>query len=104
MRSIRLRPEHREPVISGRKRSTVRTRLWRVAPDERVRLVFGDDGPPVEVEVERVIYVTLGFIDEGDARGDGFMHVEQLRDALERIYGHRPDTENMTIIKWKARA
>lgn len=83
-----FKPEHVEPILSGRKTQTRRLgrKRWKVGSVHQCRL-SRRARPFAWVRITGVRRERLGCISEEDARKEGYRSVEAYREAFERIYG-----------------
>lgn len=85
---ILFKPEHVEPILSGRKTQTRRLgrKRWKVGSIHQCKLNYRTE-PFTRVKVTAVRQERLGNIPEGDIRNQGYSSVKAYREASERIYG-----------------
>ncbi|AEG14477.1 ASCH domain protein [Desulfofundulus kuznetsovii DSM 6115] len=92
---ILFKPEHVEPILSGRKTQTRRLgrKRWKVGSIHQCRLNYRVE-PFAYVKVTAVRRERLGDITEEDAWKEGYPSVEAYREAFEQIYGFwNPDVD-----------
>lgn len=101
---ILFKPEHVEPILSGRKTQT--RRRWkrrRMVPGSihqaRTRL-FGE--PFAALNVLRVWQEAIGQVSEADARAEGYPGRESFLDAFARINGQVDPDEIVWCVEFTA--
>ncbi|ABP50405.1 ASCH domain-containing protein [Pyrobaculum sp.] len=98
IRHLMLSHRYVKALLEGRKRSTIRPGVLKVAD----RVYIHSKGRIVAVaEVESVMYKRVLELTDEDARLDGFNNREELVAYLKRRYPGLRDTAIITIIKFR---
>jgi ABC-type ATPase with predicted acetyltransferase domain len=96
--SFRLRPEFVEAVMCNKKTSTIRAGRKNV---EEGLLVLESANTSLLVRITRVTYKRFRSLTDEDAIKDGYISVEQLREALLLFYPILRDNSFVTLIEFK---
>ncbi len=96
-RHLMVKGEYVEPLLSGRKRATIRAGV--VKPRYSEVIIHGGGRPVAKAVIEGVEVKKLRELSDSDARLDGFSSREELVDALKRTYPGLGDDDPVTILK-----
>lgn len=97
MRRLPFRATYREPIITGRKRGTIRRGRVHVDPGDQLLATFGRKLPCV-LRVERVCAVRFDGLRRSDATRDGFASLDELRERLGTTYPGLSSADLLTLI------
>jgi len=107
---LKLYAEYVEWLKSGRKTTTIRIESGklRYPASETLQLVEtvpadkSYEKPIGSVTFEKIVIKRFGDLDDGDAKRDGFSSKEELRSALQEIFGAIPEDELVSIYHIKS--
>ena len=97
---IKLYPEYYLPVITGKKRSTIRKGLKNYRLGDAT-LDFDDR--VLEIYITALISKPYGLLDTEDAIEDGFESLGDLQSIIKSIYPDIDDSNEMTIVFFRLR-
>lgn len=93
---LTFRPEFMPLILNGKKTSTIRMGLISVA-SVHIRLISGLYA--LDAIIDMIDYrKTLSDLTEQDASTDGFESLDDLRQAIKRIYPSASDASRITIL------
>ena len=97
MKTLKFNKEYYMPIITGEKTQTIRKNKKRVKPGEIVQAIF--PGTPMEcrLKITKIGYKQFKYLNEDDARREGFESLDELKETLLKIY---PRLDNLTRIYW----
>ena len=98
-RHLMVKGEYVNDILSGRKRATIR--LGRVKVKYSELIVHGGGRPVAKVRVTNVVYKRVKELTDEDARKDGFKNVDELINALRKVYGEVKPDDYVTIIEFE---
>lgn len=92
---IKFNKEYYEPIKNGLKTQTIRKHNKRFRVNEKVKAVFSGTDKELLIQVTDTGYKQFKFINEDDAKREGYENINDLKNALLDIY---PLLDNMTRI------
>ena len=95
-RHLMLRGAYADKLLSGEKATTVRLGIFKPKYDEVI--VHGHGRPLAKARITRVEYKLVRELTEEDARRDGFSSLEEMLDALKKVYGDISPDDKVTIL------
>ncbi len=96
LKKLKFKEEYIPLILAGRKRTTIRLEKKYEVGD----IVYISDTKGniiAKAEITRVIAKKLSELNENDAIRDGFMSIEELKNALTEIYGYISDDREVYI-------
>ncbi|AEA46723.1 ASCH domain-containing protein [Archaeoglobus veneficus] len=98
MKHLEFKEKYKKPLLSGKKRATIRT-VTNLKPGD---VVFVHCGGKIigEAEIESVEEKSAEELTEDDARADGFASLRELKRELGRLYG---DADKFYVIRFRLR-
>ncbi len=100
MERINFDEEFVEPIISGRKITTVRRGIKSYPVGRVVELTAGGSTFAL-ARVKKVVVKRIKELNDEDARKDGFDSKDELLSALKKIYGDVKDNEFVTVVHFE---
>lgn len=97
MHELRINPSYLEAIRYGEKTSTIRLGYRDIPLWEKI-LFVDEYGAFTVVDVNMLMYTTVGHLTDTDATRDGFNSRQELVDALEEIYGSLDFDTGVTVI------
>ncbi len=94
---INFDKEYVEPILSGKKKTTIRKGI-KSYPVGRVVYLLADNKPFAKAVVKKVVVKRVYELTEDDAKIDGFDSVNNLLEALKKIYGSINENEFVSIV------
>jgi hypothetical protein len=91
-----LKGEYADKLLAGSKAATIR--LGIVKPRYNEVVIHGKGRPLAKARITKVEYKRVRELTPEDARLDGFDTLEELLDALRRVYGNIAPDDYVTII------
>jgi hypothetical protein len=101
-----FKPEHVEPILSGRKTQTRRTgrKRWNIGAVHQLRLNYEKSGHFADARILRVWQERLGDISDADAWAEGYDSIPDYQEAFFRIYRVPDDPqahyEALRLVLW----
>ncbi len=96
-RHIMIKGVFADKLLEGRKSTTIR--LGIVKPRYREVIIHGHGRPLAKAEIVGVKVKKVRELSDEDARRDGFSSVEELLEALRKVYGDFGPDDPVTIIE-----
>ncbi len=96
-RHLMIKGVFADKLLEGRKTTTIR--LGIVRPRYREVMIHGHGRPLAKAEIVDVKVKRVSELTEYDARRDGFESLEELLEALRRVYGDFGPEDYVTIIE-----
>jgi len=96
-RHIMVKGEYADKLLAGSKTTTIR--LGIVKPKYREVIIHGHGRPLAKARITRVETKRVSELTEEDARKDGFNNLEELLEALKKVYGNIKSEDLVTIIE-----
>jgi hypothetical protein len=87
-----------EPILTGRKTTTLRPVSCKVLPGDLCTATGGDQRTFAYLKILGVRYVWLDQLTNAMARADGLLDAEDLREGLELFY---PGVEEFILIRFR---
>ncbi len=100
-RHIMIKGAFADKLLEGRKSTTIR--LGVVKPRYREVIIHGHGRPLAKAEVVGVRVKKVSELTEEDAWRDGFRSLEDLLEALRRVYGDFSPDDPVTIIELRVK-
>ncbi|WP_202320227.1 ASCH domain-containing protein [Archaeoglobus neptunius] len=100
MERINFDSEYVEPIISGRKITTVRRGIKSYPVGRIVELTAGGNTFAL-ARVNKVVVKRVRELSDEDAKRDGFETRDELISALKRIYGNIKGEEFVTVVHFE---
>lgn len=100
MEKINFDSEYVEPIISGRKITTVRRGI-KSYPVGKIVELTADGERFALAKVKKVVVKRVKELNDADAVKDGFDSREDLISALKRIYGSIKDEDFVTVVHFE---
>lgn len=98
-KKLMMKGEFVELVLKGVKKTTIRLGL--VKPKHKIVILHGGGKDVAKVRITKVEHKRVKDLTEADARRDGFNSLEELLQALKRMYGAVDPNEPVTIISFE---
>lgn len=97
MKQLKFNKEYYMPILTGEKTQTIRKNKKRVQPGEKIKAIF--PGTPMEckLKITKIGYKQFKYLNEDDAKREGFKSVDELKEALLKIY---PTLDPLYRIYW----
>ena len=97
MKQLKFNKKYYMPILTGEKTQTIRKNKKRIRAGETIKAIF--PGTPMEcrLKITKIGYKQFKYLDEGDAKREGYRTVEELKSDLLDIY---PLLDSMTRIYW----
>lgn len=95
-RHLMIRGVYADKLLEGRKTTTIRLGLFKPKYEEVI--IHGHGRPLAKARIARVEYKKVSELTEEDARRDGFASLDDLLDALKKVYGEVSADDVVTII------
>ena len=86
MKTIKFNKEYYLPILTGEKTQTLRKNKKRIRPGETVRAIFPGTEMQCKLKITKIGYKQFKYINEEDAKLEGFETVEELKKTLMTIY------------------
>ena len=101
--ALQMADEFYSPIITGKKRITIREGLRDYHPSEKVVLcnVEVEHGWAVMAKITNVRHCTLKKVSLADLNADGMATFDNAIEALRRFYQHIDENSLVTVIKWE---
>ncbi len=100
MERINFDEEFVEPIVSGRKVTTVRRGIKSYPVGRVVELTAGGNTFAL-AKVKKVVVKRIKELSDEDARRDGFESRDELLSALKKIYGDVKENEFVTVVHFE---
>ncbi len=100
MEKINFDEEFVEPIVSGRKVTTVRRGIKSYPVGRVVELTAGGSTFAI-ARVKKVVVKRVRELNDEDARRDGFESRNELLSALKKIYGDVKESEFVTVVHFE---
>ena len=100
MERINFDEEFVEPIMSGRKVTTVRRGIKSYPVGRIVELTAGGNTFAL-ARVKKVVVKRVRELNDDDAKRDGFESRNDLLSALKKIYGDVRDSEFVTVVHFE---
>lgn len=86
MKTIKFNKEYYLLILTGEKTQTLRKNKKRIRPGETVRAIFPGTEMQCKLKITKIGYKQFKYINEEDAKLEGFETVEELKKTLMTIY------------------
>jgi hypothetical protein len=97
---INFDEEYVQPILEGRKRTTIRKGIKNY-PVGKVIHLTANDRPFGRARILKAVIKRISELTDEDAERDGFGSIEELINALKKIYGNLEDSEFVTIVHFE---
>lgn len=92
---LKFNKEYYQPIIAGVKTQTIRKNNKRLQEEEIVKAIFPGTNHEVKIKITDTGYKQFKFINDEDAKREGFDNAEELKKILLKIY---PRLDELTRI------
>ena len=83
---IKFNKEYYQPIVDGIKTQTLRNKNKRLNPDEIVKAIFPGTDLEVMIRITKTGYKQFKYLDEEDAKWEGYNSLDELKKDLQEIY------------------
>lgn len=83
---LKFNKEYYEPIINGEKTQTLRNKNKRLQVNEIVKAIFSGTDNEIKIQITDNGYKQFKYLDEEDAKREGYESVEELKNTLLDIY------------------
>ena len=97
MKELKFNKEYYMPILAGEKTQTMRRNKKRVRPDDVVLARFNGTDFTLKLKITKMGYKQMKYVNDDDAKREGFESAEELKKALTDIY---PTIDNLTRLYW----
>lgn len=101
MKTLKFNKKYYLPILNGDKTQTLRDKNKRLNEGEIVKAVFPGTGLECKIRVLKTGYKQFKYIDEEDAKREGFHTIGELENELERIYHNIDQFTRLYYIRFK---
>lgn len=83
---LKFNKEYYQPIHDGIKTQTIRKNNKRLNPDEIVKAIFPGTEKELQIQITETGYKQFKYLDEEDAKLEGYNNLEELKKDLMNIY------------------
>ena len=94
---IKFNKEYYKPILTGKKTQTIRKNNKRISTLEIVKAIFPGTKLELKLKITGSGYKQFKYLDEEDAKREGYNTLKELHDELLKIY---PRLDKFDRIYW----
>jgi len=94
---INFDKEYVKPILEGRKKTTIRKGI-KSYPVGRIVYLIANNKPFAKAVVKKVVIKRVYELNDDDAKTDGFNNLDELFNALKKIYGNINSDDLVSIV------
>ena len=98
---LKFNKEYYKPILKGSKIQTLRKNNKKFKTDEKIKAIFPGTDKEILLQVTDTGYKQFKYLDEEDAKREGYDAVEELKSDLLDIYPLLDDMTRIYYIRFK---
>jgi hypothetical protein len=101
MKELKFNKEYYMPILTGEKTQTLRKNRKRIRPGDIVRCVFPGTSMECKVKITKIGYKQFKYLNDEDAKLEGFESVDELKKVLMEIYPRLDKFDRLYYYRFK---